>query len=127
MANRSKPSKAVKGSDSGTVDPPGMALSNATKDHEGRNLKYKANLSEAIGKGWNSLVDRGANGGIAGRETRVMDWSDRKIDLSGIDDHTVRDLPLVTAGAVVRTDRGDVLLLMHQYAYMRDGKTIHSC
>ena len=56
-----------------------------------------------------------------------MDWSDKKIDLSGIDDHTVRDLPLVTAGAVVRKDRGDVLLLMHQYAYMRDGKTIHSC
>ncbi len=73
MANRSKPRKAVKGSDSGTDDPPGMALSNATKDREGRNVKYKPNFSEAIGKGWNSLVDRGANGGITGRDTRVMD------------------------------------------------------
>lgn len=57
----------------------------------------------------------------------MIDWLDRKIDLSGIDDHTVRDLPLVTAGAVVRSDRGDILLLMHQCAHMRDGNTMHSC
>ena len=127
MANRSKPSKAVETNESGTVDPPTKVLSNAKEDPDRENVVYKANLSEATGKGWNALVDRGANGGIAGRDTRVLDWLDRKIDLSGIDDHTVRDLPLVTAGAVVRSDRGDILVLMHQYAHMADGKTIHSC
>ena len=97
MANRSKPSKAVKTNESGTVDPPTTVLSNAKEDPDRENVVYKANLSEATGKGWNALVDRGANGGIAARDTRVLDWLDRKIDLSGIDDHTVRDLPLVTA------------------------------
>jgi len=73
-----------------------------------------------------ALVDRGANGGIAGRDTRVLETLDRSIDLSGIDDHTVRNLPLVTAGGVVRSNRGDIILIMNQYAHMADGKTIHS-
>ena len=51
---------------------------------------------------------------------------DRSIDLSGIDDHTVRNLPLVTAGGVVRSNRGDIILVMNQYAHMADGKTSYT-
>ena len=51
MANRSKPSKAVKTNESGTEDPPTTVLSNAKEDPEGENVVYKANLSEATGKG----------------------------------------------------------------------------
>ena len=51
----------------------------------------------------------------------------QNVDLSGVDDHTVRNLAIVTAGAVVKTQCGDIILKMNQYAYMHDAKTIHSC
>ena len=77
---------------------------------------------------WNALVDRGANGCIAGRDMRVIERTERTIDLSGIDDHTVRNLTIVSAGGVVRTQKGDVVLVVHQAADMtRDSKTILSC
>ena len=35
-----------------------------------------------------SLVDRGANGGVAGSDVRVIEThSDRKVDIHGIDNH----------------------------------------
>jgi hypothetical protein len=44
---------------------------------------------------WSALIDRGANGCIAGREMKVIETTMRTIDLSGIDDHTVRNLTIV--------------------------------
>ena len=59
---------------------------------------------------------------------RVIERTTRTINLSGIDDHTVRNLTIVTAGGVVRTHKGDVVLVIHQMADMtRDSKTILSC
>ena len=46
--------------------------------------------------------------------------------LNGIDDHTVRNLPLVQAGAHVRTHRGPAILIVNQGAHMPDGKAILS-
>ena len=37
------------------------------------------------------------------------------------------DIPIVTAGGVVNTQRGPAIAIMHQYAYTGKGKTIHSC
>ena len=71
-------------------------------------------------------MDRGANGGIAGSDTRVIFRTGTYLALSGIDNHTVRDLELVHAAAVVRSHRGEVILILRQYAYMPDGKTIMS-
>ena len=52
--------------------------------------------------------------------------TDRFIDLSGVDDHTVRNLEVVTAGATARSNKGCVIIIMNQYARMTDGKTIHA-
>ena len=123
---RSKPKHTGKNDDRGVVDPPNQVLPSAETDpNTNTNITYRVNNREHR-RAWAALVDRGANGGIAGRDTRVIDTMERTIDLSGIDDHTVRNLPLVTTGGVVRSDRGDILLIMNQYAYMPDGKTIHS-
>lgn len=84
-------------------------------------LKHKPSLA---GKG--SLVDRGANGGVAGEDVRVIQRTDRKVNVTGIQEHQISDLDIVTAGGVTRTQRGDVILILHQYAYMARGKTIHS-
>ena len=75
------------------------------------------------------MVDRGANGGIAGRDARVINHytPPKCIDLSGIDNHTLRNVELVIAAGVVRTNHGNVLVIMNHYAHMPDGKTMHSC
>jgi hypothetical protein len=79
-------------------------------------------LSKVIG----ALMDRGANGGIAGKDTRVIFRTGMYLSLSGIDNHTVRNLELVTVVTVVKSHAGDILLVMRQFAYMPDGKTIMS-
>jgi hypothetical protein len=49
--------------------------------------------------------------------------------VQGIDNHQIVDIPIVTAGAVVKTQRGEVIIFLYQYAYTGNtgnGKTIHS-
>ena len=58
---------------------------------------------------------------------KVIETTNRTIDLSGIDDHTVRNLAIVTAGGVVRTGQGEIIVILHQAADMtRDARTILS-
>jgi len=75
-----------------------------------------------------SLVDRGANGGLAGDDMRKIAMTDRFIDVQGIDNHMVPHLRIGTFGAVVRTKAGShIILIFNQYAYHGHGKSIHSC
>jgi hypothetical protein len=73
-----------------------------------------------------ALVDRGANGGVAGDDVRIIFKTGRHVDVRGIDDHQIVDIP---CGGVIFTQRGPVIAtIMHQsYAYTGKGKTIHSC
>lgn len=73
------------------------------------------------------MVDRGSNGTIAGgTDCRVLNYLDKTVDLNGIDDHTVGNLQMVTAATKVKTSNGWVILILHQAAYMPDGRTILS-
>jgi hypothetical protein len=73
-----------------------------------------------------ALVDRGANGGVAGDVVRVVDRKGRSVHLTGLDNHQVCDLPVCMVAAYGRTHKGPVIFIMHQYAYLGTGKTIHS-
>ena len=73
-----------------------------------------------------ALVDRGANGGIAGEDVRIIEKTGRQVDVQGIDNHQINDISIVTAGAVIPTQKGEVIAIMHQYAHVAKGKTIHS-
>lgn len=73
-----------------------------------------------------ALVDQGANGGIAGSDTIVIYYTGRTVSLSGIDNHTVQDLDVVTAASVVQSHTSYVIIIMRQYCHMRDAKSIHS-
>ncbi len=54
-----------------------------------------------------SLVDRVANGGLAGKDMRVISTSaHRSVHVEGIDNHQVRDVPIVNAGGVINTTKG---------------------
>ena len=73
-----------------------------------------------------SLVYRGANGGLAGSDVRILSISPRKCTVTGIDDHEIPGLDLVQCAAVVQTNHGIVNLIMIEYAYYGIGHTIHS-
>jgi hypothetical protein len=64
-----------------------------------------------------SLIDQGANGSITGIDTRVIErHPHRTVDIRGINNHEITSISIVTAGAVAQSQRGDVILIMHQYA-----------
>ena len=44
-----------------------------------------------------TLVDRGANGGLAGGDMRVVRATDKIVNVTGIDDHQLNGLKVVTA------------------------------
>ena len=73
-----------------------------------------------------SLVDRGANGGIAGNYVQVVEKLHLHVDVQGIDNHKMNDIPIVTAAGVTKTQRGEVILILDQYAYVGKGTSIHS-
>ena len=73
-----------------------------------------------------SLVDRGANGGIIGNDAIVIHKHQREVDVTGIDNHELNSLPIIDASAKVTTQRGDVIVIMKQYAYHGIGRLIHS-
>ena len=49
------------------------------------------------------LIGRGANGGLAGADMRVIHTTPRKINIVGIDDHELTGLNMVTAAALLDT------------------------
>jgi hypothetical protein len=73
-----------------------------------------------------ALIDRGANRGVAGSDTWLIHKSLWSVHIQGIDDHMIMDVPIGTVGAVAKTQRGEVIAIMHQYAYTGKGSTIHS-
>jgi hypothetical protein len=73
-----------------------------------------------------TLLDRGANGGVSGDDTRIIEITDRSCNILGVAKHTIDHLPLVTAGGVTRTQMGDVIIILNQMASMPGQKTILS-
>ena len=72
------------------------------------------------------LVDRGANGGIAGSDMHVIHKTHRKINIEGIDNHEVTGLDVVTAATLLNTSQGKVIGIFNEYAYLGKGSSIHS-
>jgi hypothetical protein len=97
-------------------------------------VKYVAKLNDVMYQVSNhkktmlplAHIDRGTNGGVAGSDTRLIDKSLCSVHIQGINDHMIKDVLIGTVGAVVNTQRGEVIAIMHQYAYTGKGGTIHS-
>ena len=60
-----------------------------------------------------SLVDRGANGGIAGDDVRIIEQLHRSVDIQDINNHQLNNIPIVTAAGVAKSQRGDVIVILH--------------
>ena len=72
------------------------------------------------------LVDRGANGGLAGSDIRVIHKTHQKINIQGFDNHEVTGLDVVTAATLLNTSQGKDIGIFNEYAYLGKGSSIHS-
>ena len=90
------------------------------------NMASTYHISKHSASSYGSLVDRGANGGLAGAVIHVLERTGRKFSVTGIDDHELPGLDKVTCVALIQTNHGKVNMLMHVYAYYGRGNTIHS-
>ena len=73
-----------------------------------------------------SHIDRGANGGLAGSDVRILERTGRTVSVTGIRNHELPGLDIVTFGSLLHTNHGKVILIMHEYANYGRGNTIHS-
>ena len=89
-------------------------------------MVYNVSASRTTANKEFSLVDRGANGGIAGSDVRVIFKTNRVVDVRGLDNHELTNIDIGTVGGVVNTQKGLVIAIMHQYALMGKGYSIHA-
>ena len=89
---------------------------------------YRVTANKVKNQTENSLVDRGANGGLGGDDMRVIETvQNAKADVSGITNNVAKNLDIVLGASLIKTNRGMIIGLFPQYAYLGKGKTIHSC
>ena len=77
------------------------------------NHHYTYHIAQASKATYGSVVDRGANGGLAGSDVRVLSKSSRKCTLTGIDSHELQGFDVVQCAALVETNHGIVNLIMN--------------
>ena len=94
----------------------------------GRNINchYAYHVAQASQAKRGSLVDRGANGGLAGSDVRILSRSSRKYTVIGIDSHELQGLDVVQCATLVETNHGIVSSIMNECACYGKGHTIHS-
>ena len=90
------------------------------------NHHYTYHVAQASQAKHGSLVDRGANGGLAGSDVRILSGSSRKCTVTGIDSHELQGLDVVQCAALVDTNHCIVNLIMNEYACYCKRHTIHS-
>ena len=90
------------------------------------NKTHIYHVSKHSSSHYGSLIDRGANGGLAGSDVRILERTGRTVSVTGIDNHELPGLDIVSCAALLHTNHGKVVLIMHEYAYYGRGKTIHS-
>ena len=110
----------------GQALPPPIEIYTHDLDPKLRRVRYRVhNNTSRSSRG--ALVDRGANGGIIGSDARIIHTHvDRKVDVTGIDNHKLSRLKVVDAVAVCESHKGPVLLVMRQCAYHGVNRTIHA-
>ena len=94
--------------------------------HRQMNAHITYHVAQASQAKHGSLVESGANGGLAGSDLRVLSTSSRKCTVTGIDNHEIPGLDLVQCAAPVQTNHGMVQLIMNEYAYDGRGHSTHS-
>ena len=90
------------------------------------NKTHIYHVSKHSSSHYGSLIDRGANGGLAGSDVRILERTGRTVSVTGLDIHELPGLDIVTCAALLHTNHGKMVLILHEYAYYGRGNTIHS-
>ena len=78
-------------------------------------------------KNRSSLVDRGSNGGIGGEDAHLIECSHHEVNIRGVNNHEMVDIPLALVGGVINANRGEVIALFCNCACMLErAKSTHS-
>ena len=83
-------------------------------------------ISKHSASSYGSRVDRRANGGLVGADVHVLERTGRKVSVTGICDHELPGVDIVTCVALLQTNHGKVNMLMHKYAYNGRVNIFHS-
>ena len=83
-------------------------------------------MSKHSSSHYGSPIDRGANGGLAGSDVRILERTGRAVSVTGIGNHELPGLDVVMSAALLNTNHGKVIFIMHEYAFYGRGNTIHS-
>jgi len=67
-----------------------------------------------------ALIDR------AEADVRIITKSGRTVDVQGIDNHQVPNIPIVTCAGIITTQRGPVIAILNQFAHIAKGASILS-
>ena len=86
---------------------------------------FSYHADQALQAEYGSLVDKGANGGLAGLDVRILSRSSRKCTITGIDSHELKSLDVVQCAPLVETNHGIVNLIMNEYACYEMGLAHH--
>ena len=99
------------------------------------NMASTYHISKNSASSYGSLKDKGANGGLAGPDVHVLERTGRKVSVTGIDDHELPGLDIVTCVGLIPTNHGKVnscmkMLIMAEVILFTllvrlNGSTIH--
>ena len=89
-------------------------------------LAFSYRISKHSTSSYGSLVDRGANGGLAGADVCILERTRRKVSVTGIDNHELPGLDIVTCVVLIQTNHCKVNMIMHEHAYYGRGNISHS-
>ena len=108
-----------------------MSVSHAKRNISSHDSSRKIHIHQRyvftrVNQSNHHLIDRGADGGLAGADMRVIHMTPRKINIVGIDDHELTGLNAVTAAALLDTQKGPIIGIFHEYAHLGKGKSIHA-
>jgi hypothetical protein len=73
-----------------------------------------------------TLVDRGANGGVAGTLFTLYLKPTIPLTSRAFDNHRCTNIDIGTVGGVIHTNKGPIIGIMNQYALLNKGSPIHS-
>ena len=90
------------------------------------NKNHIYHVSKCSSPHYGSFIDRGDNGGLAGSDVTILEWTGRTVSVTGIGNHELPGLDIVTCAALLNTNHSKVILIMHEYAFYGRGNTIHS-
>eukprot|EP00536_Pseudo-nitzschia_multiseries_P005269 jgi/Psemu1/12096/gm1.12096_g len=79
---------------------------------------YHSNKTNVSTPGY-AMVDRGANGCIIGNDACLIskDIPPRYVNVTGINNHQIQNIPIATCGAYSVSNRGPVIVIFHECAY----------